>query len=83
MAHEHPTGPIRLKEIRIMRAVHMSGSVRAKIAAVAAVGVCVVTAAAPAALALNPQPLPPRAAKPAAPAPLIGGFLTCHEYGCL
>ncbi len=66
-----------------MRAFPTLGSAKAKIAAVAAVGACVATAAAPAALALNPQPLPPRAA-PAATTPiLIGGFLTCHEYGCL
>ena len=67
-----------------MRAIHTLGSLKAKVAAVAAVTACVATAAAPAALALNPQPLPPRAAPSSDKTPiLISGFLTCHEYGCL
>ncbi len=65
-----------------MRAFHTPGNVKAKIAAIATAGACVATAAATPALALNPQPLPPRAAKVTAPI-LISGFLTCHEYGCL
>jgi hypothetical protein len=34
-------------------------------------------------MALNPQPLPPIVIHGDSQPVLIGGFLTCHEYGCL
>jgi hypothetical protein len=63
----------------------INGSAKAKLAALAVVGACFATVAPASALALNPQPLPPRAGEPSLlvnPPILIGG-LTCHEYGCL
>jgi hypothetical protein len=67
-----------------MSFISINRNVRAKLAALAVVGVCAGTVAVPAAVALNPQPLPPKAVQPVASPPiLIGGFLTCHEYGCL
>jgi hypothetical protein len=66
-----------------MRGFRANSGVKTKLAALAAVGACFATVTAPA-MALNPQPLPPRAAPVLVVAPpgLIGG-LTCHEYGCL
>ena len=68
--------------MRPMRAV---STVKAKLAVAVVVGTGLAAVATPAALALNPQPLPPRASttQPAKTPILIGGFLTCHEYGCL
>jgi hypothetical protein len=68
-----------------MPAAHAVRRVAARAAAIAAAGACVAAVAAPAASALNPQPLPPggeHALTAKATTPLIGGFLTCHEYGC-
>jgi hypothetical protein len=65
-----------------MSAVRTAGRATAKLAATVAIGAALATAVAPAASALNPQPLPPEKAAPAT-TPLIGGFLTCHEYGCI
>lgn len=61
----------------------MSRSVKAKLAALGAIGVCVATVAPPSALALNPQPLPPRSALQVVNPPGLIGGLTCHEYGCM
>lgn len=62
---------------------HALSSVKAKLAALAAVGMCCATVSAPAALALNPQPLPPRAMPTLVTQPILIGGLTCHEYGCM
>jgi hypothetical protein len=62
----------------------INGSAKAKLAALAVVGACFATMAPASALALNPQPLPPRVEPTliVSPPVLIGG-LTCREYGCL
>jgi hypothetical protein len=63
----------------------LNGTAKTRLAALAAVGVCLATVAPSSALALNPQPLPPRVVAPqlvVGPPLLIGG-LNCHEYGCL
>jgi hypothetical protein len=62
--------------------VYRSGR-KVKLAAVAAIALSIAGAGAPAAMALNPQPLPPIVIHGDSQPVLIGGFLTCHEYGCL
>ena len=61
----------------------LTGSVKAKLAALGAIAVCLATVAPPSALALNPQPLPPRSGLHVVSPPVLIGGLTCHEYGCM
>ena len=60
----------------------LNRNLRTKLAAVAAVAVCCGAATAPAAMALNPQPLPPRAVTGIQPLPPVG-TINCREYGCM